>query len=93
MKGGLVMLTRYMAKEFSVRGIRANSVASGSIRTRIADEAFEKHSEAIPALAARTALGRISEPEDVGRVIAALLSEGGRWITAQNIEVSGGFKL
>jgi NAD(P)-dependent dehydrogenase (short-subunit alcohol dehydrogenase family) len=40
-----------------------------------------------------TALGRIGEPDDVGMVIASLLGEEGRWITAQNIEVSGGFDL
>jgi NAD(P)-dependent dehydrogenase (short-subunit alcohol dehydrogenase family) len=38
MKGGLLVLTRYMAKEFSPRGIRVNSVAPGSTRTRIAQD-------------------------------------------------------
>jgi NAD(P)-dependent dehydrogenase (short-subunit alcohol dehydrogenase family) len=47
----------------------------------------------IPALAARTALGRVGEPDDVGAVIATLLSDDSRWITAQTIEVSGGFNL
>jgi NAD(P)-dependent dehydrogenase (short-subunit alcohol dehydrogenase family) len=93
MKGGLVVLTRYMAKEFSTRGIRVNSVAPGSTRTRIADDAFDKYPEVIPPIAAKTALGRLGEPDDVGMVIAALLSEECRWITAQNIETSGGYNL
>jgi NAD(P)-dependent dehydrogenase (short-subunit alcohol dehydrogenase family) len=93
MKGGLIVLTRYMAKEFSKRGIRVNSVSPGSTRTRIGDNAFEKYPEVIPSLAAKTALGRIGEPDDVGRVIAALLSEECRWITAQDIEASGGYNL
>lgn len=92
-KGGLAVLTRYMAKEFSPRGIRVNSVAPGSTRTRIADNAFEKYPEVIPALAAKTALGRVGEPDDIGTVMAALLSEECRWITAQNIETSGGYNL
>jgi NAD(P)-dependent dehydrogenase (short-subunit alcohol dehydrogenase family) len=93
MKGGLLVLTRYMAKEFSNRGIRVNSVAPGSTRTRIADNAFERFPEVIPGIVAKTALGRLGEPDDVGMVIAALLSEESRWVTAQNIEVSGGYNL
>jgi NAD(P)-dependent dehydrogenase (short-subunit alcohol dehydrogenase family) len=93
MKGGLLVLTRYMAKEFSNRGIRVNSVAPGSTRTRIADNAFERFPEVIPGIVAKTALGRLGEPDDVGMVIAALLSEESHWVTAQNIEVSGGYNL
>jgi NAD(P)-dependent dehydrogenase (short-subunit alcohol dehydrogenase family) len=93
MKGGLAVLTRYLAKELSPRGIRVNAVAPGAIRTRLGDNAFERFPEVIPELAARTALGRVGEPDDVGMAIAALVSEEGRWITAQNIEVSGGFNL
>jgi NAD(P)-dependent dehydrogenase (short-subunit alcohol dehydrogenase family) len=93
MKGGLAVLTRYMAKEFSNRGIRVNAVAPGSTRTRLADNAFERFPEVIPELAAKTALGRVGEPDDVGMAIAALLADEGRWITAQHIEVSGGYNL
>ncbi|WBB69375.1 SDR family oxidoreductase [Micromonospora sp. WMMD812] len=93
MKGGLTTLTRSMAKEFSTRGIRVNSVAPGSTRTRLADNAFARFPEVIPALAAKTALGRVGEPDDIGLLIAALVGDEGRWITAQNIEVSGGYNL
>ncbi|MDE2036658.1 MAG: SDR family oxidoreductase, partial [Pseudomonas sp.] len=44
-------------------------------------------------LAAQTALGRVGEPEDVARVIAMLLSDEGRWINAQTIEVAGGYLI
>ncbi|MGI5161225.1 SDR family NAD(P)-dependent oxidoreductase [Microbispora sp. CA-102843] len=93
MKGGLVVLTRYMAKEFSTRGIRVNAVSPGPTRTRLGDDAFTRFPEVVPALAARTALGRVGEPADVGAVIATLVSDESRWVTAQNIEVSGGFNL
>ncbi|MEU4833593.1 SDR family oxidoreductase [Streptosporangium sp. NPDC023615] len=93
MKGGLVVLSRYLAKEFSARGIRVNSVSPGSTRTRIGDNAFERHPEVIPSIAAKTALGRLGEPDDIGMVIATLLTEECRWITAQDIEVSGGYNL
>lgn len=85
MKGGLDVLTRYMAKEFSTRGIRVNAVSPGSTRTRFP--------EVVPALAAKTALGRVGEPDDIGTMIATLVSDESRWATAQNIEVSGGYNL
>ncbi|WP_326818359.1 SDR family oxidoreductase [Streptomyces sp. NBC_01762] len=93
MKGGLDVLTRYMAKEFSTRGIRVNAVSPGSTRTRIADDAFTRFPEVVPALAAKTALGRVGEPDDIGAMIATLVSDESRWVTAQNIEVSGGYNL
>ena len=78
---------RYMAKEFGDRRIRANSIAPGAIRTELGgglSDEFEAH------LASATALGRVGEPEEIGGVIASLLSDDNRWINAQSIEVSGG---
>jgi NAD(P)-dependent dehydrogenase (short-subunit alcohol dehydrogenase family) len=93
MKAGLVVLSRYLANELSVRGIRVNSVAPGPTRTRIADDAFERFPEVNPPLVDPTALGRLGESDDVGKVIAALLSDDFGWVTGQDIEVSGGFNL
>jgi NAD(P)-dependent dehydrogenase (short-subunit alcohol dehydrogenase family) len=93
MKGGLTVLTRYMAKELSERGIRVNSVAPGPTRTRIANDAFERFPEVIPPIVERTALGRLGDGDDVGKIIAALLSDECGWITGENIEASGGFNL
>lgn len=87
-KGGLEVLTRYMAKEFGQRGIRANSIAPGAIRTELGgglNDEFEA------MLAGQTALGRVGEPEEIGGVVASLLSSENRWINAQNIEVAGGY--
>ena len=89
-KGGLDVLTRYMAKEFGDRRIRANSVSPGAIRTELGG-GLNAEFEAL--LASQTALGRVGEPQDVGRVIAMLLSEEGRWINAQTIEVAGGYSI
>ncbi|MDU0537146.1 SDR family oxidoreductase [Pseudomonas aeruginosa] len=89
-KGGLEVLTRYMAKEFGDRRIRANAVSPGAIRTELGgglNDEFEA------MLAAQTALGRVGEPEDVARVIAMLLSDNGAWINAQTIEVAGGYNI
>jgi NAD(P)-dependent dehydrogenase (short-subunit alcohol dehydrogenase family) len=93
MKGAMIVLTRCMAKEFSGRGIRVNSVAPGPTRTRLGNDAFANYPEVIPPLAAKTALGRVGEADDIGKVIAFLLSDEAAWITAQSIDVSGGFGL
>lgn len=92
-KGGLIVLTRYMAKELSRRGIRVNSVAPGPTVTGMFDGAFEKYPELIQSLIHQTALNRLGLPEDIGQAIASLLSEEWKWITGQNIEISGGFNL
>ncbi|MGF6231535.1 NAD(P)-dependent dehydrogenase (short-subunit alcohol dehydrogenase family) [Inquilinus ginsengisoli] len=89
-KGGLEVLTRYMAKEFGERRIRANSIAPGPIRTELGGGLTEEF-EAL--LAGQTALGRVGEPEDVGCMVASLLSDDNRWINAQNIEVAGGYNI
>ena len=89
-KGGIEVLTRYMAKEFGGRRIRANAVSPGAIRTELGgglNDEFEA------MLAGQTALGRVGEPEDVGRVIASLLSDDSGWINAQSIEVAGGYNI
>lgn len=89
-KGGLEVLTRYMAKEFGARGIRANAVSPGAIRTELGgglSAEFER------LLAGQTALGRVGEPDDVARVIATLLSDDAGWVNAQAIEVAGGYQV
>ncbi|AXI61327.1 3-oxoacyl-ACP reductase [Pseudomonas kribbensis] len=87
-KGGLEVLTRYMAKEFADRRIRANAVSPGAIRTELGGGLNDEF-EAL--LASQTALGRVGEPQDVARVISLLLCEESGWINAQSIEVAGGY--
>ena len=89
-KAGLEALTRYMAREFGPRQIRANAVSPGAIRTELAG-GLTPELEAL--VAAQTALGRIGEPDDVGRAIASLLGDDMRWVNAQTIEVTGGYQV
>lgn len=89
-KGGLEVLTRYMAKEFGDRRISVNAISPGPIRTELGGGLNDEF-EAL--LSSQTALGRVGEPEDVASAIASLLSADNRWINAQSIEVAGGFVI
>jgi NAD(P)-dependent dehydrogenase (short-subunit alcohol dehydrogenase family) len=89
-KGGLEVLTRYMAKEFGDRKIRVNAVSPGPIRTELGGGLNDEF-EAL--LSAQTALGRVGEPEDVASAVVSLLSDDSRWVNGQSIEVAGGFVI
>jgi NAD(P)-dependent dehydrogenase (short-subunit alcohol dehydrogenase family) len=90
MKGAIEVLTRYMAKELGPRGITANVVAPGAIATDFSGGVVRDNPEVNKQIAEMTALGRVGEADDVGPMIASLLSDENRWVTAQRIEVSGG---
>ncbi|SHM97506.1 NAD(P)-dependent dehydrogenase, short-chain alcohol dehydrogenase family [Chitinophaga jiangningensis] len=90
MKGGVEVLTRYMAKELGARGITANVVAPGAIATDF-NGGHVRDNQAINSMvASNTALGRVGVPDDIGGVVAFLCTEEARWINAQRIEASGG---
>jgi Dehydrogenases with different specificities (related to short-chain alcohol dehydrogenases) len=89
-KGAVEILTRYVAMEFSARGIRANCIAPGALDT---DFAGGRTDEQRKSIGAQTLAGRIGQADDVGLLIAALLSEDCRWVNAQRIEASGGMHV
>lgn len=93
MKGAIEVLTRYLAKELGPRRISVNTVAPGAIATDFSGGMVRDNPEVNKMVASMTALGRAGLPEDIGPMIAALLSEENRWINGQRIEVSGGMAL
>ncbi len=93
MKGAVEVMTRYMAKELGARGIAANVVAPGAIATDFGGGAVRDNAHLNALVASNTALGRVGEPDDIGGVIASLLSPANGWINAQRIEASGGMFL
>ena len=92
-KGAVEVLTRYLAKELGPRGITANVVAPGAIQTDFSGGMVRDNPEVNKMVANMTALGRAGLPDDLGPMIAALLSDENRWINGQRIEVSGGMAL
>jgi NAD(P)-dependent dehydrogenase (short-subunit alcohol dehydrogenase family) len=89
-KGAIEILTIYMAKELASRGITANVVAPGAIETDFLGGAVRDMPDLNAVFAGMIALGRVGVPDDIGPMIASLLGEDNRWITAERIEVSGG---
>jgi NAD(P)-dependent dehydrogenase (short-subunit alcohol dehydrogenase family) len=90
MKAAVETLTRYMAKELGPRKITANVVAPGAIATDFSGGLVRDNPEMSQRIASMTALGRVGQPDDVGGVVAMLLSPESGWINGQRIEVSGG---
>lgn len=93
MKGAMEVLTRYQAKELGERGIAANIIAPGAIETDFGGGAVRDNAQINAFIAGQTALGRVGLPDDIGGVVASLLSEDNRWINGQRIEASGGMFL
>lgn len=89
-KGAVEVLSVYLAKELGARGIAVNTVAPGAIETDFLGGAVRDTPDLNDQFAGMTALGRVGMPDDIGPMVASLLSEANRWINAQRIEVSGG---
>jgi NAD(P)-dependent dehydrogenase (short-subunit alcohol dehydrogenase family) len=90
LKGAIEVLTQYLAKELGPRRITVNAVAPGAIQTDFSGGAVRDNPAVNKMVSAATALGRPGLPDDIGPMIASLLTEDNRWINAQRIEVSGG---
>lgn len=93
MKGAIEVLSRYQAQELGPRGIAVNVVAPGAIETDFGGGAVRDNAQLNAQIASQTALGRVGLPDDIGGVIASLLSPANGWINGQRIEASGGIYL
>jgi NAD(P)-dependent dehydrogenase (short-subunit alcohol dehydrogenase family) len=93
MKGAIEILALYLAKELGPRRIAVNTVAPGAIATDFSGGMVRDNPEVNKIVAGMTALGRAGLPDDIGPMIASLLSEDNRWVNAQRIEVSGGMSI
>jgi len=92
-KGGVEVLTRYLARELAARRISVNTLAPGAIATDFGGGRVRDDAGLNAWVTAQTALGRVGEADDIGGAAASLLAEGSAWITGQRIEASGGMGL
>ena len=93
MKGGVEVLTRYLARELGPRGISANVIAPGAIETDFGGGRVRDNPDMNRMVAGLTAMGRVGLPDDIGAAVASLLTSESNWITGQRIEASGGQAL
>lgn len=93
MKGAVEVWTRYLAVELGSRKIRVNTLAPGAIATDFRDGAVRDTPQIREQIGAHTALGRVGEAEDIGPLMAALVTDSHGWINGQRIEASGGMLL
>ncbi|MCX0244333.1 SDR family NAD(P)-dependent oxidoreductase [Streptomyces drozdowiczii] len=85
-KAGLASLTRTLAGHAGPRGVRANLVVPGTIRT----EAWSGREAELDRVSALYPLGRVGEPEDIAKAVAFLASSDAEWITGTSLCVDGG---
>ncbi|WP_316801396.1 SDR family oxidoreductase [Pedobacter frigidisoli] len=93
MKGAIDTLTRFQALEFAPFKIRVNAIAPGAIETDFAGGIVRDNADINNFVANQTALARTGQPDDIGSVVAFMISDAAKWINGQRIEVSGGIYL
>jgi NAD(P)-dependent dehydrogenase (short-subunit alcohol dehydrogenase family) len=93
LKGAVEVFTKYIAKEYGNRGIRANIVAPGPVETDFNNAAIRSNPQMKTFLSGLSPLGRVGYADDIGSVVAFLCSDDAKWINGQRIEVSGGINL
>ncbi len=93
MKGAIETFTKYLAKELGPRRITANVIAPGAIDNDFNKAAFNHQPQIVEFIASQTALGRVGQSSDIGKVVNFLLSDAAAWVNAQRLEASGGMFL
>jgi 3-oxoacyl-[acyl-carrier protein] reductase len=89
-KAGIIGFTKSLARELGSRGVRANVVAPGYVKTRLTDEIPE---EGRALMLANTPLGRLGDPEDVAGAVRFLCSGEASFITGEVLLVDGGLGM
>jgi 3-oxoacyl-[acyl-carrier protein] reductase len=89
-KAGIIGFTKSLARELGSRGVRANVIAPGYVKTRLTDELPE---EARGAMLDNTPLGRLGDPEDVAGAVRFLCSDEASFITGEVLLVDGGLGM
>ena len=89
-KAGIIGFTKSLARELGSRGVRANVVAPGYVKTQLTEVLPQ---EATAAMLAATPLGRLGEPEDVAGAVRFLCSDDASFITGEVVLVDGGMGM
>src|SRR5438128_11451769 len=90
-KGAVDAITRALAAELGPRKIRVNAIAPGGVETEGTHAAGVIGSDFEKDMVARTALGRLGQPDDIARIAVFLASDDAAWVTGERITASGGY--
>jgi 3-oxoacyl-[acyl-carrier protein] reductase len=86
-KGGVIALTKSVAKELAKRGVTCNAVAPGFIQTEMTDALPQKVKDQVKLI---IPMQRFGQPEDIARVVAFLAGPDSAYMTGQILSVDGG---
>jgi 3-oxoacyl-[acyl-carrier protein] reductase len=89
-KAGLIGMTKALAKEVGLSGVRVNAVSPGVILTDMMSAFSEEDKE---ALKEDTPLNSLGTPEEVADAVSFLASDKAKFITGQVLSVNGGFVI
>jgi NAD(P)-dependent dehydrogenase (short-subunit alcohol dehydrogenase family) len=89
-KAGVHMLTKSLACEWALKGVRVNAIAPGVFRTPLNTRALDIP-ERLSAIVARTPMGRVGQVEELAGAAIWLASDASAFVTGQTIPVDGGF--
>ena len=90
-KAAVDAITKSLSKELGARKIRVNSLNPGMVETEGAHTAGVMASDMEKAVVAQTPLGRVGQPEDIGKIAVFLASDESGWVTGQVLAAAGGW--
>ena len=89
-KGGLIAMTKSIAAEVASRGVTANCIAPGFVKTPMTDGLPEQVKE---KMLASIPMAKLGEPTDIANLVAFLASDESSYITGQTININGGMAM
>lgn len=90
-KGGVISLTRQVARDYAADGIRVNAISPGFVDTRMLQD--DTHEGTIEFARQRTPMGRVGKPDEIAEAVVFFASDAASFITGQNLIIDGGYGM